>query len=239
MGQTWGKPKSSGEGRGGDILKLKDGESRLLHIVDMPPWETRTAFHSVLKTAITLPDDVKDFDGIQYKYGFVVYDFTDKTIKPWFVGVRNKDQILAYFSKGVLNSFDVELSRKGSEFNNTKYTLMFLPTTFKDDMVKDLPRPNMEKLCEASSAADIETFKNTKDPQLEERKRERDSKPASEKQRKFIENLIDKKKVPKKDWVSILEIMDLTLKNGETVPKEMNIGHATKVIDILKDYVAG
>ena len=236
MGQTWGKPKGSGERRGGDILKLKDGESRLLHIVDMPPWETRTAFHSVLKTAITLPDGVPDFDGIRYRYGFVVYDFTDKTIKPWFVGIKDKDQILAYFAKGVLNSFDIDLSRKGSGFSDTKYTMMFLPTTFKDDMLKDLPRPNMAALTEASQPADIELHRKTKDPALEERIKERDSKPATAKQVKYLEGLIDKRKISKKDFSAMLEIVEAKAKNGETIPKDVDVGQMKKLIDMAKEY---
>lgn len=232
----WPKPKTEGNN---DVLKLKDGETRLIHVLSSEPTEVRTVFHSVLKTAVTLPESYPKAEGQRYRYGVAVYDYTDQKAKPWFFSVTTAEQIKAYVDayKGFEN-MDVQISRKGSGFNDTKYTIVALPTKYKAELLAGQDVPNLTALTQASTPAELEAFFKVEDPQIAQRQAIRDSGQATAKQVKFLESLIDRKKIDKPTFSKMLEVVDSKPDAGGTkfIPEKITVGQVSKLIDMLKEY---
>ncbi len=238
MTQSWGSDKHGGSG-GGEVLKIVAGKPKLVHVMSEIPWEIRSAFHSVLKKAITIPTDHEKIEGERTRYGFIVYDFDTKKVCPWFVSATLKEILRAAQKAwgGTFEKMDVLINREGTTFSDTKYTASPVPTKFTDAMAIGEGIPDMEKLTAVSSNADILTHVNTKDPQLETRRLERETKDATPKQRKFLEDGIDKKKIAREDFAKMLEVADADeQEEGKFLPAKLTVGQASKLIDMVKEF---
>jgi len=235
MAQTWGN-KTGGSG---DVLKIEAGKPKLVHIMSETPWEFRSAFHSVLKKAITIPVTHEKIEGERTRYGFIVFDFDEKKVKPWFVSktlaaILHAAQVAW---KGTFEKMDVLIDRKGTSFNDTEYTASPVPTMFENAMAIGASIPDMEKLTAISLPADITMHLNTPDPQLEARRLERETKDATAKQRKYLEDCIDRKKVNKSDFLKMLQAMDADpSEDGKFLPKKLTVAQAGNLIDMVKEF---
>lgn len=235
MPQAW---PSKGSGNS-EVLKLKAGETKVVHIVVDMPWETRTAFHSVLQKAVTLPPAHDKIEGENTRYGFVVYDYDDKQVKPMFAGITKTEEIrtnkAAWDARKAL--FDIEIKREGSGFEDTKYTYAFVPSQFSEKLIEGAEFPDMEALTKPSSKEDIQKHINTPDPQLIKRRAEREAKDSTAKQRKYLEDCIDKAEVDRSDFAKMLATVDADeAEAGAWLPKKLTVGQAGKLIDMVKEF---
>lgn len=237
MPKGWDNKKDGGQDRA-DAVKLKDGDKKRLHVLSDVPNNFRKVYHSVLKKTIILPDDHPRVSAESTRYVFAVYDFADGVVKPWYVSGKDKDQLKGYADGygGSFKACDIQVERKGSKFEDTKYTITAWPTQFTEDLLQGQKMIDLDELTKPSPEAEIKTLLATKDPEAEEKQAKRLAEPAKPGQRDFLEDLIDKSKLSREIFVQMLGTVAAKPQDGKYIPDILNVGQASALIDMVKNY---
>lgn len=141
-------------GGGADWLKLESGKKTKIHILDDAPIQFVQHSH---KTEKMKPERCKGKDCTycldkdnyrsRVRYAIAVFNMDEKKIQALEQGPQVFKQINAAREayEGNLKNADIIVSKTGSG-QETRYTAIPVPTTFKDEMVKDLEPLDILKL---------------------------------------------------------------------------------------------
>lgn len=236
-----GYPSEKETGEFAKAFKLEAGETRRIHILTAIPYIVRQLFNKSIGPkgkGVNLPDEHARIEGENKKYVFEVYDFTDSTCKPWYAGkeaaLKVKADATAY--EGI-EKMDISIKREGSTFKDTRYFPTTLPTKFHDGLVVGKTRVDLTELTKPTPATELAQFLAIPNPEVEKRAAERELADASPKQRKFVEDLIDRTKVQKSIFAQMLGTVNAPAATDEKfVPEKLTYGQAMRLIDMLKEY---